>query len=131
MRPIPGDPLTGQLPRTQLIVPRDVLGPVKEKRTSRYNRDEWPRTADPQGYTIRQLRPGRVVSVRTRWGIKLWQVRVVNKSYEMRNKGRNFIVAMDRKGNCHSAWVDQIISVDTVRRSLSKAKVIDVRTTAL
>lgn len=129
MRPIPGDPLTGQLPRTQLIVPQDVLGPVKERKVYIRDKDEWPRTADPQGYTIRQLRPGRVVSVRTRWGIRTWQVRVVNKSYEMRNKGRNFIVAMDRKGYCHSAWVDQIISVDTVQRALARGRTIDVRTT--
>ena len=124
MPPIPGDPLTGSLPRTQLIVPQDVLGPVRNKRT-RYGADEWPRTADPQGYTIRQLRPGRIIAVRTRWGgIKSWKLRMVATSYQRRNNGRHFVVAMDRKGFCHSVWLDEVISVSTVQQAKAVLKAI-------
>jgi hypothetical protein len=127
-RQIPGDPLTGQLPRTRLIVPQDPLGPVRNKR-SRFAPDEWPRTADPIGYTIRQLTPGRIVTVRLRFGgIRRWKVRMVSTSHEFRNKGRHYIVAMDSKGWCHTAWVHEVISVSTAKEALAAGRVIDVRT---
>ena len=120
---VPGDPLTGQLPRTQLVVPQDVFGPVRTRKPRR-DPDEWPRTADPIGVTIRQLRPGRWAAIRTRFGVRTWLVRTINKSYERPNKGRHYITGMDRRGLCHSAWVDRVISVDMVPRrgSLSKKR---------
>lgn len=119
---IPGDPLTGQLPRTQLVVPQDVYGPVRTRRVP--VRDEWPKTADPMGITIRQMKAGRVAAVRTRRGVRTWVIRTINTSWEYRNKGRHFFTGMDRHGRCHAAWVDQVISVDTLQRALNSSKVL-------
>lgn len=114
---VPGDPLTGQLPRTQLVVPQDVYGPVRTRKPRR-DPNEWPRTVDPIGITIRQIAPGKLASVRTRFGVRTWKVRTINTSWEMKNKGRHFITVMDRKGLCHSFWLEQVISVDTARKAL-------------
>jgi hypothetical protein len=121
-RQITGDPLTGSLPRTQLIVPQDVLGPIRTKRVS--IRDEWPNVADPLGITMKQLQPGRVAAVQTRLGPRKWVVRTVNTSRQGRNKGRHFFTGMDQSGRCHSAWVHQVISVESVQQALSAAKVL-------
>ena len=120
MREIVGDPLTGQLPATRLIVPQDTYGPVNSKKKA----EQWPRVADPQMYTMNQLMPGRIISVRTMRGVRTWQVRTVCRSFERRNKGRHYVTAMDRHGFCHSAWVDRIISVTTVERALSAGKAL-------
>jgi hypothetical protein len=125
-RRIAGDPLTGSLPRTQLVVPQDIFGPVRQPRRTIVDRDKesWPRVADPMAVTFQQMIPGRVAFVRTRWGIRRWQIRTVNRSREMRNKGRHFFVGMDRRGFCHSAWVESVVSVESVQRALTAARAL-------
>lgn len=122
MMPIAGEPLTGQLPRTQIVIPQDVLGPVRKQRIS--IRDEWPHVADSLGITMKQLQPGRVAAVRTPRGVRTWVVRTVNTSREGRNKGRHFFTGMDRRGWCHTAWVGQVISVESVQHALAAAKAL-------
>jgi hypothetical protein len=119
-RPVPGDPLTGSLPRTQLVVPQDIYGPVRQRRTK--PRDEWPIRPDSMATTVRQMAPGRVAAVRTRFGVRTWLIRTVNTSREMHNRGRHFFTGMDRRGFCHSAWIDQVISVDSVVRALAEGR---------
>ena len=125
-REIPGDPLTGSLPRTQLVVPQDAYGPVRQRRRTIIERDEqsWPRVADPMAVTFRQMVPGRIAFVRTRRGIRRWQIRTVNKSREVHNRGRHFFTGMDRRGFCHSAWVDRVVSVESVQKALTAAKAL-------
>ena len=74
--------------------------------------------------TFRQMAPGRIAFVRTRRGIRRWQIRTINRSNEMRNRGRHFFVGMDRRGLCHSAWVDRVVSVESVQRALTAAKAL-------
>lgn len=128
MRPIPGDPLTGSvpaLPSTRLVILQETLGPVRRRQPQRSS--GWPLVPDPQAVTIRQLRTGAVAYVRTRWGVRAWVVRTVNRSREVHNKGRHFFTGMDRSGRCHSAWVDQVVSVQSIQAALAAGKVIDVR----
>jgi hypothetical protein len=125
MREIPGDPLTGSvpaLPRTQMYITPKQLGPAKRHFVER-RRDQWPYVADPEAISYERMRPGSIASVRTRRGVRTWQVRLVG----LTAKGKRFFVGMDRKGWCHSAMLGQVISVDTLQRHLARSRVIDVR----
>ena len=74
-----GDPLTGALPRTRLVVPQTILGPVR-----RDPRPVWPHVPDPHAVTLTQLLPGRIAYVRRRRGIRRYQIRTVTRSREAR-----------------------------------------------
>ena len=119
---IVGDPLTEQLPRTRLLVPSDVYGPVRERRPVR---PEWPIIPDPMAITLDSMAPGRIAYVRTRFGIRRWQIRAVNRSTELgKNRGRHYLVGHDRKGWCHAAWVDQVVSVQSIQQALAAGRVL-------
>ena len=123
MRDIPGDPLTGSIPATRvLIMPRAVQGPTRRRPL-----DPWPRTADPAAVTYSRMHTGMIAYVRTRRGIRRWQIRTVNRSTWRRHRGRHYFTGHDRHGLCHSAWVDQVIRVESVQRALTRRSVIDVR----
>ena len=112
-----GDPLTGSLPRTRLIVPQDIYGPVRKRHEASA---QWPVVPDPMAVTIDSLVPGRVAYVRTRFGIRRYRIRVVTRSYERgKNRGRNYLVGHDPKGWCHVVWADQVIRVESAQRALS------------
>jgi len=113
-KPILGDPLTGSLPVTR-AVHAELMG---QKR-------EWPLVPDPMAVTIRQMIPGRVAYVRTRWGIRRWQIRVVNRSFQPgKYRGASYFVGMDQHGFCRSAWVEKVVSVETAQRALAAGKQI-------
>lgn len=121
---VPGDPLTGSLPRTRLIVPQEVLGPMRTPRP-RAVRLEWPIVPDPMAVTVSQMRAGRVAYVRTRWGIRRRQIRTINRSTAPGpHRGRHFFTGMTRRGWCRSAWVDQVIRVETVQQALTAGRVV-------
>ena len=123
MREIIGDPLTGQLPQTQILLP-DVLGPVRSIPSRRAVRiDQWPIVADQEVVNYERLRPGAVVAVRTRFGVRVWLVRTFGRALG----GRRYLVGMDRNGWCHTAFLTNVISVDTLRQHLAAVKAIDRR----
>src|SRR5262245_51625633 len=124
MREIPGDRLTGQLRATRVLVP-EVLGPVRTQRKPLYlqQRSQWPAVPDPEVVNYERLRPGAVVAVRTRFGVRVWLVRTFGQS----RRGRRYLVGMDKKGLCHSAYLSQLISVDTLQRYAATVKAIDRR----
>ena len=124
-RQIPGDPLTGSLPRTQLIVPQAVLGPIRAQPSR--GRDTWPIVPDSMTVTMEQLRPGRIASYRTRRGVRQMLVRVVSVSHERRSRGRHYVVGVTPRGVCRSVWVDRVISVETVQRALAVRRAIEAR----
>ena len=103
MREIPGDPLTGQLPATRL-----VISPLR----TAVKLDVWPLKPDLDPVNLRLLKPGNVAYVRTRWGIKERMIRTVNVSRHWRGKGRRFFVGMNRRGTCRPYWASQIISIE-------------------
>ena len=116
MKRIVGDPLTGALPRTQLIIPQAIMGPTRKRRPQPL---QWPLVPDPQAVTLYQMIPGRVAYVRTRFGIRKRRIRVVHVSFERgANRGRHYFVGHDRKGRCRPAWVDQVIRVEPVQLAL-------------
>ena len=121
-REIIGDPLTGQLPATQVLMP-DVLGPVRKRPRPTPRLDQWPLVPDPEAVNYERLREGSVVAVRTRMGVRLWKVRTFGRSIG----GRRFLVGMDRKGWCHTTFLSNVVSVDTVQRHLVAARAIDRR----
>jgi hypothetical protein len=113
MKAIPGDPLTGSLPRTHLVIPRPILGPTRPARA------EWPAIADPQAVTMTNLTVGRIAYIRTRFGIRKQQIRYVARSLEPgKHRGRHYLVAMDRRGLCHAHWVDRVIRTETTALAL-------------
>lgn len=121
---IVGDPLTGTLPRTKLIVPQAVLGPTRQSR-SKEVRLAWPVIPDPLAISYDQMLPGRVAYVRTRFGIRSYRIRLVSRSYEMgKNRGRHYIVGHDRKGWCHAVWADQVVRVESAQAALTSGKVM-------
>ena len=124
MSKIVGDPLTGSLPRTKLIVPQDTYGPVRQRRP-RPKADQWPLVADQLAITYEAMRAGRIAYVRTARGIRRWQIRVVNRSREPgKHRGRSYIVGHDRKGWCHAAWADRVIRVETVQQALTAGRLL-------
>lgn len=121
MREIIGDPLTGQLPATQVLVSvRRGSRPVYVRQ-----RSQWPVVPDAESVDYGRLRPGAIVAVRTRLGIRTWRVRTFGRGIG----GRRYVVGMDRNGWCHSAHLSRIISVDTLQRHLAAGRAIDVRST--
>jgi hypothetical protein len=116
-KPVPGDPLTGTLPVTHLVIPEPIMGPTRRQR-----RPQWPIVPDPQAVTIRQMRTGSVAYVRTRWGIRAWAIRTVNVSREIHNHGRHYFTGMNRHGLCRSAWVDRVVSVQSVQQALTAGR---------
>jgi hypothetical protein len=110
---IVGDPLTGALPRTRLVVPQTVYGPVRQQA-----RPVWPVVPDAYAVTLGQLRPGRIAYVRTRWGIRRYQIRTVNRSREGHNRGRTYVVGHSRRGWCRTFWTDRIASTQTTTLAL-------------
>ena len=111
---IHGDPLTGTLPRTQLIVPQTVLGP-----TRRQPSPVWPHIPDRRAVTLHQLRPGRIAYVRRRYGVRHYQIRTVTRSRQPGpNRGRTYVVGMTRRGLCHTFWADTIVSTQTAAKAL-------------
>jgi hypothetical protein len=116
MRKIQGDPLTGSLPRTQLVIPQAIMGPTRKRRPQPL---QWPAVPDPQAITMMQMMPGRIAYVRTRFGIRKRQIRVVHVSTERgRNRGRHYFVGHTRKGWCYSYWLDQVIRVEPTQLAL-------------
>jgi hypothetical protein len=121
-RRVPGDPLTGSLPRTQLVIDAEALGPARRRRSQP---PTWPLVPDPMAVTVAQMSTGKVAYVRTRWGIRRWQIRTLNRSNEIgRNRGRHYFTGMTRKGWCRSAWVDRVVSVQSVQLALAAGKQI-------
>ena len=118
---IPGEPLpTGTLPATRLIVVQDIYGPARPPRQQR-SKDQWPIVPDQLAVAFESLRPGRIAYVRTRRGIKRWQVRLVVRSRALgKNRGRHYLVGMDRNGWCHSIWTDRVLRVETLEEAMSQ-----------
>lgn len=115
-RPVPGDPLTGQLPATRLVVTIPALGPTRREARAR---SSWPVIPDPATITERELLPGTVAVIRTRFGIRRWQVRVVRRSMERgRNRGRHYVVGQTRKGWCRRGWLERVIRVESVAEAI-------------
>lgn len=120
-RAVPGDPLTGHIPKTQLVVWTDTRGGAYLRRSPDR---QWPVVPEPMAVTIRQMEPGKVAYVRTRWGIRQWRIRTINRSTWRRNNGRHYFTGMDRHGRCHSAWVDRVVSVQSMQMALTAGKQI-------
>lgn len=120
-REIPGDPLTGSLPVTQLV----AQGPARQRRER--PRDAWPIVPDSIVVGDSELEVGRVASVRTRRGTVRVLVRVVNKSYERANRGRHYFVGQTRRGWCRSFWVSEVIRVETLQRAIATRSAIDAK----
>jgi hypothetical protein len=116
-RKVIGDPLTGSLPRTHLVVPQAIMGPVRKRRPL-----AWPAVPDPSAVTMMQMIPGRVAYVRTRFGIRRLQIRLVAVSRERPNKGRHYFVGHNRKGRCRSYWLDRVMRVESARLALGPGK---------
>ena len=117
MRKIKGDPLTGSLPATRLVVPQTVFGPTRKKPRPLM----WPAVPDPEAVVLGQMIPGHVAYVRTRFGIRKLRIRVVHTSvYPSRNYGRAYFVGHDRKGWCRSHWISAVTRVQPVRLALGK-----------
>jgi hypothetical protein len=112
---IPGDPLTGSLPRTHLVVPQAIMGPVRKSQAL-----AWPNVPDPMAVTMIQMIPGRVAYVRTRFGIRRLQIRLVSVSRQRPNKGRHYFVGQDRHGWCRTYWLDRVARVEPVQRALGR-----------
>jgi hypothetical protein len=120
---IPGDPLTGVLPVTRLIVPQALYGPVRQPRSK--PQTAWPILPDPLAISYDQMVPGRVAYVRTRRGIRRYLIRVVNKSREPgKNRGRHYVIGHDRKGWCHKAWADQVVRIESVQQAIVTGRVL-------
>jgi hypothetical protein len=102
MRPIAGDPLTGQLPRTRLVIatPR-----------SKVQLETWPLKPDVDYVTLRLLQPGNIAAVRTRFGVRQRLIRVIHH-----RRGRRFFVGCNRRGWCWPYWVSAIISIEQRQR---------------
>ena len=121
-QPVVGDPLTGSLPRTQLVVPQQVLGPTRARRP---REAEWPLVADPQAITIDQLKPGRVAYVRTRRGVRRYLIRTVSRSYERgRNRGQTYVTGMSTNGWCRAFWANRIVSTQSQQQALSAGRLL-------
>ena len=112
-----GDPLTGALPRTRVVIPQAVHGPTRHQA-----RPVWPHIPDTQAVTLRQLQPGRVAYVRRRYGIRHYQIRTVHRSYQPgRNRGRTYVTGMTRTGRCTTFWADTIVSTQTASKALQRS----------
>lgn len=85
---------------------------------------------DPVALSIEAMEPGRVAYVRTRRGVRRWQIRLVSRSREPHNRGRHYVVGHDRKGWCHAAWADQVIRVESVTKALANRRVLKAIETA-
>ena len=121
-RRVPGDPLLSrpplpELPSTKLL---KVVGDLPPRRHAN-DREVWPRVSDPEPVVIARIRPGYVAWVRTNRGVRQYLVRLVTLSHERRNKGRHFLVGMDRQGWCHAHWLDRVIRVEPLTRALARA----------
>lgn len=103
VREIPGDPLTGSVPVTRLLI--RPTRPLVRLET-------WPLRPDIDPVNLRLLKPGNIAMVRTRRGLKERMIRVIQPSRTRLGKGRRFFVGCDRRGRCHSYWVSQIISIE-------------------
>lgn len=103
MREIPGDPLTGSVPVTRLVV---------MPRRSKVELSTWPLKPDVDAITLRLLKPGNIALVRTWRGPRERMIRVVQPSRTRRGKGRRFFVGCDKHGRCHSYWVSDIVSIE-------------------
>lgn len=101
-----GDPLTSQLPRTQLVI---------RPQRSRVELDTWPLRPDADHVTLRLLQPGNIALVRTRFGVRERLIRVIHSSMNRRGKGRRFFVGCNRQGWCRPYWISQIISIEARR----------------
>ena len=113
---IVGDPLTAALPRTRLVVPQTVYGPVRAA-----PRPVWPHVPDRHAITLRQLQPGRVAYARRRYGIRHYQTRTVHRSYQPGpNRGRTYVTGHTRHGWCHTFWADTIVSTQTAAKALQR-----------
>jgi hypothetical protein len=115
-RRIVGDPLTGSLPKTQLVIPSEVLGPVRTPRVKRI--DAWPLVPDPLAISSEQMRAGRIAVVRTRLGIRRYQIRTLRRSAQRPNRGRHFFVGQTRRGWCRPVWLDRVIRVESVQKAI-------------
>jgi len=121
---IPGEPLpTGMLPRTRIIpstarsVPRVPAQP---------RRDQWPLRPDA---TPDELTVGSVAFVPGWRGMKRYRIRMVGTSRQRTNRGRRFVVGVDRRGFLHYFWADRVMSVQSVRAALASARAIRQITT--
>ena len=120
-RRVPGDPLTGSLPKTWLVVSQEVMGPSRR----RPRPPEWPLVADPMAESIDKLKPGRVAYVRYRRGVRRYLIRTVMRSTQMGpNRGRTFVTGMSNRGWCHSFWADRIVSTQSVQQALAAGQVL-------
>jgi hypothetical protein len=119
-RPIHGDPLTGTLPATKLVVATDVMGPTRVRRP---RPPEWPLVPDAEVDLV--LRPGRVAYVRHARGVRRYLIRTVMRSTQPGpNRGRTFVTGMSQRGWCHSFWANRIVSTQSMQQALSAGKVL-------
>jgi len=109
VRPIPGDPLTGSLPATQVLVPLERTHGAKPRR--RVERAAWPLVPDPDG--LSKVEAGHIIKVRGRFGVRELKVRVVNRAIT----GRRYLIGQSRKGWLHHAWLSDVISIRPPRES--------------
>lgn len=99
MKEIPGDPLTGAVPITRLLI-RPTRPLIRL--------DTWPLKPDIDSFNLRLLKPGNIAMIRTRRGIKERLIRVIHTS----RNGRRFFVGCNRRGMCRPYWVSQIITIE-------------------
>jgi len=119
-RPVPGDPLTGALPVTKLVVATDVMGPTRVRRP---RPPEWPLVPDAEAALV--LQPGRVAFVRHRRGVRRYLIRTVTRStMPGPNRGRTYVTGMSQRGWCHSFWASHIVSTQSVQQALSAGRVL-------
>jgi hypothetical protein len=113
---IPGEPLpTGMLPRTRVIA--STARSVPSGRISK----QWPKVPDPEPD---ELVKGQVAFVHGRLRMKRYRIRMIGTSRQRRNRGRRFVVGMDRRGFLHYLWADQVMSVQSVRAALASARAV-------
>ena len=119
-RRVAGEPLLSRPPLPELPSTK-LMKVIKDmpRHHSPGDRTVWPHVPDPEPVVIAQIRVGYVAWVRTNMGVRKWLVRLVTISHERRNRGRHFLVGMDRQGWCHSEWLDRVIRVEPLTKALS------------
>ena len=103
MSEIPGDPLTGQMPVTRLVI--KPTRPLVRLET-------WPLKPDIDSINLRLLLPGNIAMVRTRFGLKERMIRVIHSS----RKGRRYFVGCNKQGWCRPYWASQIVAIEGRKR---------------
>jgi len=116
---IPGEPMpTGMLPRTRIIPSTARSVP---QRPAQPRKRQWPLTPDP---APDELVVGSVAFVPGRLGMRRYRIRMIGTSRQRTNRGRRYVVGMDRRGFLHYFWADRVMSVQSVRAAIVSARAL-------